>query len=67
MGDVDDVFLPSPTDILVNLEENIGLVRQLLEALPQMFATSYSTESALGAALQVCKTFHNYKKRNVIF
>ena len=51
--DVDDVFLPSPTDILVNLQENNGLVRQLLEALPEMFANSYSTESALGAALQV--------------
>ena len=54
--DVDDVFLPSPTDILVNLQENNGLVRQLLEALPEMFANSYSTESALGAALQVCCT-----------
>ena len=52
--DVDDVFLPSPTDILVNLQENNGLVRQLLDALPEMFASSYSTESALGAALQVC-------------
>ena len=51
--DVDDVFLPSPSDILVNLQENNGLVRQLLEALPEMFANSYSTESALGAALQV--------------
>ena len=51
--DVDDVFLPSPTDILVNLQENNGLVRQLLEALPEMFANSYITESALGAALQV--------------
>ena len=65
--DVDDVFLPSPTDILVNLEENIGLVRQLLEALPQMFATSYSTESALGAALQVYQNnFQNYVKLKVI-
>ena len=45
--------MPSPSDILVNLQENNGLVRQLLEALPEMFANSYSTESALGAALQV--------------
>ena len=54
VSDVDDIFLPSPTDLLVNLQENNALVRQLLEALPDMFASSYSTESSLGAALQVC-------------
>ena len=51
--DVDDIFLPSPSDLLVNLHEGNGLVRQLLESLPDMFASSYSTESSLGAALQV--------------
>ena len=54
VSDVDDIFLPSPSDLLVNLQENNGLVRQLLEGLPDMFADSYSTESSLGAALQVC-------------
>ena len=62
--DVDDVFLPSPTDILVNLQENNGLVRQLLEALPEMFANSYSTESALGAALQVCFYIYGREREN---
>lgn len=50
--DIDDMFLPSPSDLLVNLNENRGLVHQLLEELPSMFADSNETHSALGAALQ---------------
>ena len=47
-----DIFLPSPSDLLVNLQQNRGLVIQLLEELPKMFEDSHATESALGAALQ---------------
>ncbi len=47
-----DIFLPSPSDLLVNLQENRSLIMQLLEGLPNLFADSHATESALGAALQ---------------
>ena len=46
------MFLPSPSDLLVNLSDCKPLVEQLLSELPSMFKESYSTESALGAALQ---------------
>ena len=48
-----DMFLPSPSDLLVNLNEARGLIHQLLEELPGMFKDTNETTSALGAALQV--------------
>merc|ERR1719273_2983157 len=50
--DIDDMFLPSPSDLLVNLNEARGLIHQLLEELPSMFKDTHETQSALGAALQ---------------
>ena len=50
--DIDDMFLPSPSDLLVNLNECRGLVHQLLEELPSMFKDTNETQSAVGAALQ---------------
>lgn len=50
--DIDDMFLPCPDNLIVNLSENIDLVRDLLTHLPTQYAESYDTESALGAALQ---------------
>ena len=47
------MFLPSPSDLLVNLNEARGLIHQLLEELPGMFKDTNETTSALGAALQV--------------
>ena len=47
-----DIFLPSPSDLLVNMQENRNLIIQLLEDLPNLFAESHATDSALGAALQ---------------
>lgn len=47
-----DMFLPSPSDLLVNLSDCKPLVQQLLAELPSMFKESFSTDSALGAALQ---------------
>lgn len=46
------MFLPSPSDLLVNREECHVLIEQLLMELPKMFQGSYHTDSALGAALQ---------------
>ena len=46
------MFLPSPSDLLVNLNEARSLVHQLLEELPKMFKDTNETQSAVGAALQ---------------
>jgi protein transport protein SEC24 len=46
------MFLPSPSDLLVNLSDCRSLVEQLLAELPNMFDNSSQTQSALGAALQ---------------
>ena len=46
------MFLPSPSDLLVNLQACRPLVEQLLETLSSMFESSHQTQSALGAALQ---------------
>lgn len=37
MSDIEDLFLPSPTDLLVNLEESRDIVDMLLERLPGMY------------------------------
>ncbi|CAG9785272.1 unnamed protein product [Diatraea saccharalis] len=53
--DIDDVFLPSPESLLVNLGERRELVRELLGALPVRYAAPpapAASASALGAALQ---------------
>lgn len=51
--DIDDIFLPCPNDLLVNLSENKKLVIELLEQLAQKFSNTPESDSALGAALQV--------------
>ncbi|XP_008570198.1 PREDICTED: protein transport protein Sec24B isoform X3 [Galeopterus variegatus] len=52
VSDVDDVFLPTPDSLLVNLYESKELIKDLLNALPNMFTNTRETHSALGPALQ---------------
>ncbi|KAK1175679.1 protein transport protein Sec24B [Acipenser oxyrinchus oxyrinchus] len=52
VSDIDDVFLPTPDSLLVNLKESKELVKDLLNALPGMFTNTRETHSALGPALQ---------------
>ncbi|XP_073476903.1 protein transport protein Sec24A isoform X2 [Aquarana catesbeiana] len=52
VSDIDDVFIPMPENLLVNLNECKELVQDLLKNLPQMFTKSSETQSALGPALQ---------------
>ncbi|RCI06490.1 COPII subunit [Rhizopus stolonifer] len=49
---VDDIYLPSPSDLLVNLTESIQTIRTLLEKLPDMFKDSVNVNNALGTGLQ---------------
>jgi len=53
MSDVDDVFIPSPDGLLVNLKESKEMILQFLDALPQSFADTTDVQSATGAAMQV--------------
>lgn len=51
--DVEDVFLPYPDNLLVNLKECKELIKDLLTQLPKRFEHAHDSNSALGAALQV--------------
>lgn len=52
VSDLDDVFLPKPTDLLINLTEARAGLEALLGRLSDMFVESHSVGSALGPALQ---------------
>eukprot|EP00112_Aurelia_sp_Birch-Aquarium-sp1_P005276 Seg1598.10 transcript_id=Seg1598.10/GoldUCD/mRNA.D3Y31 product="Protein transport protein Sec24B" protein_id=Seg1598.10/GoldUCD/D3Y31 len=53
MSDIDDVFIPSPDGLLVNLKENKEMVIQFLESLPQSFAETGDVNCCTGAAMQI--------------
>jgi len=50
--DINNIFLPLPDDMLVNLQESHGVVTALLEQLPSMFAQTQIVEACLGSALE---------------
>uniref|UniRef100_A0A0P4WA53 Protein transport protein Sec24A n=1 Tax=Scylla olivacea TaxID=85551 RepID=A0A0P4WA53_SCYOL len=52
VGEVEDMFIPNPEDLLVNLDQSRNLVEDFLTTLPDAHAASCHTQSALGAALQ---------------
>ncbi|GFY70829.1 protein transport protein Sec24B [Trichonephila inaurata madagascariensis] len=53
VSDIEDVFLPSPDNLLVNVHESKSLITDLLTDLPKRFAMNGDINSCLGAALQV--------------
>lgn len=52
MPDLEEVFLPQPEDLLVNLTESRKQVEALLSRLGDMFAGTHNVGNALGPALQ---------------
>lgn len=50
--EMDEVFLPCPENLLVNLKDKKELVLDLLSQLPTKYIESFDNGSALGAALQ---------------
>jgi Sec23/Sec24 trunk domain len=50
--DLDDVFLPLPDDLLVNLSDSRNVVDSFLDCLPTMFQENPNVESATGPALK---------------
>ncbi len=56
VGDLKELFVPAPDDLLVFLKESRAAVDTLLENLPTMFANNTATESCLGPALKAAFT-----------
>ncbi|XP_065862540.1 protein transport protein SEC24 A-like [Euphorbia lathyris] len=52
VSDLDDIFVPLPDDLLVNLSESRNVVEAFLDSLPSMFQDSMNIESAFGPALR---------------
>ena len=52
VSDIDDVFLPKPNDLLVNLAEARESLEILLDKIGTMFQDNSIIGSALGPALQ---------------
>ncbi|KAH8556251.1 hypothetical protein BGW37DRAFT_417351 [Umbelopsis sp. PMI_123] len=52
VSEVDDVFLPAPTDLLVNLTESRAVIEAFLEKLPDLFKETTNIKNAAGSALQ---------------
>ncbi|KAL1211925.1 Protein transport protein SEC24 A [Cardamine amara subsp. amara] len=52
VSDLDDIFIPLPDDLLVNLSESRNVVEAFLDSLPLMFQDNVNVESAFGPALK---------------
>jgi protein transport protein SEC24 len=52
LADLEEVFLPQPDDLLVNLTESRKQVEALLSKLGDMFRETHNVGNALGTALQ---------------
>ncbi|GAV86840.1 Gelsolin domain-containing protein/zf-Sec23_Sec24 domain-containing protein/Sec23_trunk domain-containing protein/Sec23_helical domain-containing protein/Sec23_BS domain-containing protein [Cephalotus follicularis] len=52
VSDLDDLFVPLPDDLLVNLSESKNVVETFLDSLPSMFQDNVNVESAFGPALK---------------
>jgi protein transport protein SEC24 len=49
--DLEELTLPMPDMLMVNLSENKESIQQFLHSLPNQFVDTYETDSALGTAL----------------
>lgn len=49
--DIDDVVLPLPENLMINLTENKETIQTFLQELPSLFTNTNDTENALGTAL----------------
>nr|KJB45544.1 hypothetical protein B456_007G311200 [Gossypium raimondii] len=52
VSDLDDMFVPLPDDLLVNLSESRNVVETFLDSLPSMFQDNVNVESAFGPAVK---------------
>jgi protein transport protein SEC24 len=52
VSDVEQMFLPQPDDLLVNLTDSYDIIINLLENLPSYFAKSVTIDNCFLSALQ---------------
>ncbi len=52
VSDVEDVYLPKPSDLLVNLTESRPAIESFLGRLSDMFKDAHTVGSALGPGMQ---------------
>jgi protein transport protein SEC24 len=52
VSDIEDVFLPKPSDLLVNIAESRASLEALLGRIGEMFQDNSVMGSAMGPALQ---------------
>lgn len=53
VADLDELFIPIPDELLVNLSDSREIVEILLETLPAIHQNAHSAETALGPAIRV--------------
>ena len=51
VSDIDDIFIPAPDDLLVNLSESRAVIENFLNKLGNMHKNTQNVSSALPAAL----------------
>ena len=56
VSDIQELFLPIPEELLVNLAESRAMVDSLLDSLPEMHAENSVIETAFGPAIQAAFT-----------
>ena len=56
VGDLKELFVPAPDDLLVNLRDSRDVVDEFLDNLPEMFAKNRCPMSCLGPALKAAYT-----------
>jgi len=56
VGDLKELFVPAPDDLLVNLRDSRDVVEDFLDNLPEMFAKNQCPMSCLGPALKAAFT-----------
>ncbi|KAK6915303.1 Sec23/Sec24, helical domain [Dillenia turbinata] len=52
VSDLEDIFVPLPDDLLVNLSESRNVVDAFLDSLPSIFQNTANVESCFGPALK---------------
>ena len=73
ISDLDDIFVPFPDDLIVNLSESRSMVESFLDGLSSMFQGNMNEESAFGSALKaafmviVCFFFNQWHLQFFLF
>lgn len=53
IADLEELFIPIPDELLVNLSESRDVIDALLDGLPSIHENTRNVESALGPAIRV--------------